>query len=150
MSGGSLGVNAIYVGANILGNPFQAGTGVFNQTGGSIGSLAATGSGAIGLAVGGNFTGGHYPPTNPLTTSSSGIYTLGNADGTGPFFVGGCEVVGGTGTGIFTQNCGTNAIVGGGKANGSPATKTSLIRTPSAPSCSAFFPAIKRTPAWAI
>ena len=31
-----------------------------------------------------------------------------------PLFVGGCELVGGSGTGTFTQNSGTNAIIGGG------------------------------------
>ena len=122
MSGGSVGVNAIFVGANQLASPsFQAGTGVFNQTGGSIGSLSPSGSGAVGLAVGGNFTGSTYPAGSPFTSSSSGNYTLGTANGIGsPLFVGGCEVVGGSGTGTFTQNCGTNAIVGGAPGFANP------------------------------
>ena len=55
-----------------------------------------------------------------FNASSVGTYTLGSTNGTGsPLLVGGCEVIGVSGTGTFTQNCGTNAIVGGGtQANG--------------------------------
>ena len=43
--------------------------------------------------VGGNWTSQHYLGKTATTYSSSGTYTLGNADGTGtPLFVGGCEV----------------------------------------------------------
>ena len=53
------------------------------------------------------------------TTNAVGSYTLGPANGVGsPLFVGGVEVVGGNGTATFTQNCGTNAIVGGGDFQG--------------------------------
>ena len=127
MSGGSLGVNEICVGANSgQGQQFGmfSGTGVFTQTGGSVGYLDSVGghNGAVGLAIGGNW-GGQSVAQAPHTTASSGIYTLGTvgqaAGAGGPLFVGGFEIVGGNGTGTFTQNSGTNAIIGGGKANGS-------------------------------
>ena len=35
-----------------------------------------------------------------------------------PLFAGGVEAIGVNGTGTFTQNCGTNAIVGGGQYAG--------------------------------
>ena len=77
---------------------------------------------AVGLAIGGNWGGQTLGNTQPnKCTTSSGVYTLGTlgqADGAGgPLFVGGFEIVGGNGTGTFTQNSGTNAIVGGGKSN---------------------------------
>ena len=78
-------------------------------------------NGAVALAIGGNW-GGQTVAQAPHTTASSGVYTLGTvgqADGAGgPLFVGGFEIVGGNGTGTFTQNSGTNAIIGGGKGNG--------------------------------
>ena len=91
---------------------------MFTQTGGSVGAMTAAGTQAVGLFVGGNWTTQAYNYVQSATTYSSlGSYTLGNANGTGsPLFVGGCEVIGATGTGTFTQNCGTNAIIGGGKA----------------------------------
>ena len=129
LSGGSVGANAIYVGANAystyMGGFQNAGTGVFNQTGGSVGSLGTSGlnsttNNAVGLAVGGGWLGGNYVG-NGVHTSSVGTYTLGAAGSdpnnpNGPLFVGGCELVGGSGTGTFTQNSGTNAIIGGGVA----------------------------------
>ena len=126
MSGGSLGVNEICVGANSgQGQQYgmYSGTGVFTQTGGSVGDSSASGSNqAVGLAIGGNWGGQTLGNTQPnKCTTSSGVYTLGTlgqADGAGgPLFVGGFEIVGGNGTGTFTQNSGTNAIVGGGKSN---------------------------------
>ena len=125
MSGGALGVNAIMVGANCSSTGYpgpsymvNAGTGVFNQTGGSVGFYdVSTGSTqAVGLAVGGNFsqTGTKYA----TTYSSVGYYTLGPSNASSatatPLLVGGVEAIGVNGTGTFTQNCGTNAIVGGG------------------------------------
>ena len=97
----------------------NAGTGVFNQTGGSVGKWNGTSAGnqVVGLEVGGNFTatGTKYA----TTYSSVGSYTLGNVgqlsnDPTAPLLVGGVEAIGVNGTGTFTQNSGTNAIVGGG------------------------------------
>ena len=119
MSGGSLGVNVIYVGGNV--NSQAAGTGVFNQTGGTIGSFIDPGhtNNAIGLEVGGMWNG----PTRglPLTTSNLGTYTLGSTTGVGaPLFVGGVEGIGINGTGTFTQNCGTNCLAGGGDYTGNP------------------------------
>ena len=59
--------------------------------------------------------GGNWVSSGGLNCTSSGIYNLGNANGTGsPLLVGGCELVGVTGTGTFNQTCGTNAIIGGG------------------------------------
>ena len=126
MSGGSLGVNAVMVGANCALGGFpgpsytaNAGTGVFNQTGGSIGKWTGTAAGnqVVGLSVGGNFTatGTKYA----TTYSSVGSYTLGNVgqssnDPTAPLFVGGVEAIGVNGTGTFVQNSGTNVIIGGG------------------------------------
>ena len=63
MSGGSVGADVLYVGASdftIHNSTMNAGTGVFNQTGGSVGSLGALGlvsttSKAVGLMVGGNW-----------------------------------------------------------------------------------------------
>ena len=127
MSSGSLGVNVIYLAGNTNSqNPYNkawmnAGTGVFTQTGGSVGSLGTLGlsspsNNAIGLMVGGNWNGSQTNTSASATTYSSlGTYTLGNLNGTGsPLFVGGMECVGVSGTGSFTQNCGTNAIIGGG------------------------------------
>ena len=99
MSGGSLGVNEICVGANSgQGQQFGmfSGTGVFTQTGGSVGYLdpALGKNGAVGLAIGGNW-GGQSVAQAPHTTASSGVYTLGTlgqaAGAGGPLFVGGFE-----------------------------------------------------------
>ena len=131
MSGGALGVNVINVGGNLLGYngngavSLMAGTGVFNQTGGSVGSIGTLGgaSNTVGVMVGGNWTSspGNYNTANgpAFYASSVGSYTLGAASGIGaPLLVGGVEAVGISGTGTFTQNCGTNAIVGGGNTGG--------------------------------
>ena len=89
-------MNVINVGGNILsdytgsGTSGMAGTGVFNQTGGSVGSLDPSGNGAnncVGLMVGGNWSGTPYSygtaAAGPVfNASSSGTYTLGNANGT--------------------------------------------------------------------
>ena len=125
MSGGSLGVNAIFVGGSDLNSSvWNCGTGVFTQTGGSVGRLP-NGSQpvqAVGLMMGGvwNTDVGQQQ----TTTTSSGVYTLGTvgqaAGAGGPLFVGGVECVGVMGTATFTQNSGTNAIIGGGGFNGVP------------------------------
>ena len=124
MSAGSLQVNVINVGGNNAG-VLNAGTGVFTQTGGSVGIWTSQKTQPIGLMVGGNWTTTTVLSATPITYSSFGTYTLGNAGGTGsPLFVGGCEAIGVTGTGTFTQNCGTNAIVGGGDFGGKPGTQS--------------------------
>ena len=124
LQGGSLNPNALFVGANNLCSSslgllvYNAGTGVFTQTGGVVGS-----TGAVGLSVGGNWTGGNGQSytLGQYSSTSSGVYTLGNANGTGsPQFFGGCEAIGVNGTGTFTQNCGTNTIAGGGSFGLSP------------------------------
>ena len=90
LSGGSVGVNVIYVGANSeaphnAGGQamLNAGTGMFNQTGGSVGSLGTPGvsNNAVGLMVGGNWSL-NVVTAAATTYSSLGSYTLGNADGT--------------------------------------------------------------------
>ena len=126
LQGGGLNACAIFVGGNNGLAPqtgsgvVDAGTGVFTQTGGSVGSFGIGGSNnAVGLTVGGNWTNGNSYSRTPLSCSALGTYTLGNADGTGaPLLVGGVEGIGVSGTGTFTQNCGTNAIVGGGSGTG--------------------------------
>ena len=120
MSGGSLGANVIEVGANIVCQPLtsgkalmNAGTGVFTQTGGTIGSFGALENKAIGLMIGGDWS--NNLSKTATNYSSLGTYTLGATTGTGaPLFVGGVEAIGISGTGSFIQNAGTNAIVGGG------------------------------------
>ena len=143
MSGGIVGPNAIFVGANVgailySGVSLNAGTGVFTQTGGVVGGLGTAGHAntAVALFVGGNWVANNTS-NDPITTTSSGIYTLGNADGTPssvtgqyPILVGGCEVIGSTGTGTFTQNSGTNALVGGGNFPGSIAVKVGAYESP--------------------
>ena len=106
----------------------NAGTGVFNQTAGSVGKFAGTTPvQAIGLMVGGNWASQNAFPHSTSTTyvaasySSSGNYTLGDGSSS-PLLVGGLECVGVTGTGTFTQNSGTNALVGGGDFGGSSTT----------------------------
>ena len=123
LQGGTVGAAAIYVGGNVAsqyanGVLMQAGTGVFNQTGGAVGSYGINGFGssannAVGLTVGGVVGGTSVGRGNYC--SSVGTYNLGNGTSS-PLLVGGCEVVGASGTGTFTQNSGTNAIVGGGLA----------------------------------
>ena len=89
MSGGSLGVNAIYLGGSTASQMSSAagrncGTGVFTQTGGSIGSFVTPGvsNNAVGLSVGGNWVS--YGLANTPTSSTSlGTYTLGAATGVG-------------------------------------------------------------------
>ena len=82
----------------------QNGTGVFTQTGGSIGKFAAGTNNAIGIFVGGSWAG------KPISGQTGvGSYNLQNG-----LIVGGCETVGGDGTGTFTQSGGTNAFVGNG------------------------------------
>ena len=117
MSGGSVvqtslpwGQTPIKSNVSALAN---AGTGVFNQTGGSVGSLGVGGSNnAVGLTVGGDWI---YNPTSVPRTlggtnyTSVGTYTLGSTSGTGsPLFVGGVEAVGARCTGAFNQCGGTN------------------------------------------
>ena len=117
MSGGSLGVNCIYVGASAANPTVSYGTGVFTQTGGSIGRLAA-GSASVqplGLMVGGNWTGQYFGNKAAALTTGVGTY---NMSGQNTLFVGGVEVVGANGTGTFTQNGGSNEIVGGGNSIG--------------------------------
>ena len=91
MSGGSLGVNVIYVGGNTDSQiPYNkalmnAGTGVFTQTGGAVGSLGTLGlsssaNNAIGLMVGGNWNGSNINVWDATTYSSLGTYTLGTAE----------------------------------------------------------------------
>ena len=132
MNGGALGVNAIFVGGNESAYDayngavtLMAGTGVFTQTGGSVGSIGTPGgaNNTVGVMVGGNWSS--YPgnsnlPGGPVFNASSvGTYTLGDPSGTGsPLLVGGCEVIGVSGTGTFTQTCGTNALLGGGNISG--------------------------------
>ena len=114
---GSIGVNAIYVGGMPEVNEVEitvttyGGTGVFNQTGGSVGSLGATNQ-PVGLFVGGEWCNRNV---KGFTTSSSGIYNLSGANS---LLVGGVETIGVNGTGTFTQDGGTNAVVGGGTVNG--------------------------------
>ena len=125
MSGGALGVNAIMVGANCSSTGYpgpsymaNAGTGVFNQTGGFRRFLRCH----HGVDSGRRSGGGrqlHATGTKYATTYSSvGYYTLGPSNASSatatPLLVGGVEAIGVNGTGTFTQNCGTNAIVGGG------------------------------------
>ena len=100
--------------------PVDAGTGVLTQTGGSVGSLIGVGNNnAVGLVMGGNWS--PHPWYSPYDTTGSGTFTLGAANGVGsPLFVGGVEAIGVSGTATFTQNCGTNAIVGGGTYAGKP------------------------------
>ena len=126
---GQLNTCALFVGGNNGQKAWNnqgvsdAGTGVFNQTTGSVGSFGSNlyTNNAVGLAVGGEFTPGTVKSSTatPYVASASGTYTLGNADGTGsPLLVGGVEGIGVNGTGTFTQNSGTNAIYGGGNATG--------------------------------
>ena len=126
---GQLNTAALFVGGNNGQKAWNnqgvsdAGTGVFNQTTGSVGSFGANvyTNNAVGLAVGGEFTPGTVKSSTATryVASAVGTYTLGNANGSGsPLFVGGVEAVGLNGTGTFTQNCGTNAIYGGGNAGG--------------------------------
>ena len=57
------------------------------------------------------------------TSTSKGTYTLGNSNGTGsPLLVGGTELIGVDSNGTFTQNCGTNALAGGGAQATAPGT----------------------------
>ena len=78
LQGGHLNAPAIFVGGNT--NQVQdhtvsdAGTGVFVQTGGSVGTLAVAGSGtqAVGLAVGGNWMGTASSSIRLYTTWPSG------------------------------------------------------------------------------
>ena len=156
MSGGSLGVNVIDVGGNV--NCEQYRTNRFAER--WHGSVHANGrirrrirQGRLRGDEPGHWSGSGRQLEPPLrfgsasTFSSLGTYTLGNANGTGsPLFVGGVEAIGITGTGTFTQNCGTNAIVGGGDFAGTPGSIRSRITAPPAPSCSAGIAANKETP----
>ena len=91
------------------------GTGVFTQTGGSVGAYAVPFSGkvqAIAIFVGGN---GYIRPASakrPNQNSASGLYNL-----QGGLIVGGCEIVGCSATGTFNQSGGTNCFVGNGDSN---------------------------------
>ena len=124
LQGGALNPNALFVGANNIASEagfsvsvYNAGTGVFTQTGGTVAYRA------VGLSVGGNWTGGNGQSytLGQYSSTSSGTFTLGNTNGTGsPQFFGGCEGIGINGTGTFTQNCGTNSIAGGGSFALSP------------------------------
>ena len=106
LGGGTINANAIFVGANPT-SATQNGTGVFTQTGGSIGAFAAGTNKAIGVFVGGSWAG------KPIGGQTGvGSYNLQNG-----LIVGGCETVGGDGTGTFTQSGGTNAFVGNGDYN---------------------------------
>ena len=109
LSGGSLGVNAIYVGSTF--DPYQAycGTGVFTQTGGAVGTASAP----IGLSIGGNWGNVIKLTSAQSNPNSVGSYTLQN----GSLF-GGVETIGATGTGTFTQSGGTNSFAGGGDFTG--------------------------------
>ena len=105
----------------------NAGTGVFNQTGGSVGAIGGVsgvtgGNQAVGLTVGGDWI---YNPASILKTTggtnwtSVGTYNLSDPNhndltGTGPLVVGGIEGVGVSGTGTFNQSGGTNVLAGGG------------------------------------
>ena len=72
----------------------DAGTGVFTQTGGSVGSLGSGGvNNAVGLSVGGNWTSGittvtvtaslaSHHAAFPYISSAVGTFTLGNTNGT--------------------------------------------------------------------
>ena len=121
MSGGSIngGSNGIMIGANDYSTTVAAnnpcGTGVFTQTGGSVGSFGTAGvNNAIGLVMAGKMNGTFKTgAVNPNTAVAT--YNFGAASGVGsPLLVGGIEVVGVTGTATFNQTCGTNALVGGG------------------------------------
>ena len=123
MSGGSLGANAIFVGGSAYNSPVFAvrGNGSVHQTGGSVGRIGAPRgeNNAIGLTVGGNLYG--LTPPLPVSRRYSrwDLYPRRRQPASAsPLFVGGDEMVGVNGTGAFTQNCGTNAIVGGGGNNG--------------------------------
>ena len=113
MSGGALDVNCVYVGASAMNPTVLGGTGVFNQTGGSVGRPATDLAPVqpIGLMVGGNWTGNYSITSSAALTTYVGTY---NMSGANTLFVGGGEVVGCNGTGTFTQNGGSNEIVGGG------------------------------------
>ena len=128
LQGGNLNPSSIYVGGNTVQSLYtqtDAVPGTFVQTGGAVGSFGSgTSNNAVGLSVGGNWTGGSttvtatskttYPTsTSPKINAAAGSYTLGDG-ASAPLFVGGVEGVGISGTGTFTQNSGTNAIVGGG------------------------------------
>ena len=101
------GANVIHVG--------EKGAGTFTQSGGSIGSYGALGSGvndAVGIYIGDD-----VPVFGSVHAQGSGTYTLGNPSSSSPssaLLVGGVEYVGGRNSGIFNQTGGTNAIVGGG------------------------------------
>ena len=114
MSGGSVGANCIYVGASAANTTVSYGTGVFTQTGGSVGRLAAGSSSVqpVGLMVGGNWTSQYYWEQGGSTQYRRGDL---QHERRNTLFVGGIEVVGANGTGTFTQNGGSNEIVGGGK-----------------------------------
>ena len=83
LQGGNLDPAAIFVGGNTSQGSSvpNAGTGVFVQTGGSVGITGVTGTKAVGLAVGGNWMGTDAHNPTSFNTSAVGTYTLGNADG---------------------------------------------------------------------
>ena len=115
---------------------WNCGTGVFTQTGGSVGRLpdGSQPVQAVGLMMGGVWN--THVGQQQTTTTSSGVYTLGTvgqaAGAGGPLFVGGVECVGVMGTATFTQNSGTNAIIGGGGFNWGSQAATPSITVPSA------------------
>ena len=89
LSGGSLGVNVVFLGSadENSGGGSLGGTGVFNQTGGSIGIL---GSGPVpnkpvALMIGGNWAGnpGQGIGSTHKTVTDSGNYTLSDPNNTG-------------------------------------------------------------------
>ena len=104
LSGGTLGVNGIWVGSSDVQQ--YSGTGVFTQTGGIVGAASQPVSLIIG---GGNGSQGGWSDNS--TTNAVGTYTL---SGSASQFWGGMEVIGASGTGTFIQNGGLNAFVGGG------------------------------------
>ena len=120
LSGGFVGPNLITVGANEyqsnVSSLANAGTGVFNQTGGSVGAIGGVsgvtgGNQAVGLTVGGDWI---YNPASILKTTggtnwtSVGTYNLSDPNhndltGTGPLVVGGIEGVGVTAPALSTR-----------------------------------------------
>ena len=103
----------------------NAGTGVFTQTGGSVGSFGIGGDEQGHWSDGGRQLGRHGTLGNRDNLLQPRDLHPRQANGTGsPLFVGGLRGIGVSGTGSFTQNCGTNAIVGGGDYDGHPGNAT--------------------------
>ena len=121
LQGGNLDPAAIFVGGNTSQGSSvpNAGTGVFVQTGGSVGITGVTGTKAVGLAVGGNWMPRTLTIPRPLTLRPSGrIPSATRTARAPPVLVGGVEGIGVSGTGTFTQYSGTNYIIGGGTGSG--------------------------------